>query len=166
MKTVYLAGPITGFTFDGCTDWRNYARDELAKVGIQGLSPMRGKEYLESIARDKVFTADGDKYSEHGVLSTNRGIMTRDRWDATRCDVLLVNFLGSEKASIGTCMEIAWADLKRTPIVCVMAPGDPHQHGMILEAIGYRVSTLDNALAIIKAILGATPGSTQIAAAA
>lgn len=165
MKTVYLAGPITGFTFGGCTDWRNYARDELEQVGIAGLSPMRGKEYLESIARDTVFSADGDKYSEQGVLSTNRGIMTRDRWDATRCDVLLVNFLGSQKASIGTCMEIAWADLKRIPIVCAMEEGDPHQHGMILEAIGYRVKTLDNALAVVKALLGVRPASTQVGAA-
>jgi hypothetical protein len=37
--------------------------------------------------------------------------MTRDRFDATRCDVLLVNLLGAERVSIGTMMEVAWADL-------------------------------------------------------
>ncbi len=116
---------------------------------------MRGKEYLEAIAKDKPFTADGDKYAVQGVLSTNRGIMTRDRWDATRCDVLLVNFVDAAqgKVSIGTCMEIAWADLKRIPIVCAMEKGNAHEHGMIFEALGYRVNTLDEALDIVKAIL-------------
>lgn len=154
MKTVYLAGPITGFNYKGCTAWRERAIAELAQEGITGLSPMRGKEYLEAIARDVPFTCDGDKYAIQGPLSTNRGIMTRDRWDATRCDVLLVNLLGAKAVSIGTVMEIAWADSRRTPIVCVMErEGNPHEHGMIAEALGYRVPTLDEALLLIKAIL-------------
>jgi hypothetical protein len=79
--------------------------------------------------------------------------MTRDRFDATRCDVLLVNLLGAERVSIGTVMEIAWADLRRTPIVAVMEEGNVHEHGMVNEAIGFRVTTLDEALNIIKSIL-------------
>jgi nucleoside 2-deoxyribosyltransferase len=153
-KVVYLAGPITGLTFAGCTDWRNFAREQLAQAGIKGLSPMRGKEYLEAIARDTPFTADGDRYAIQGPLSTNRGIMTRDRYDALRCDVLLVNLLGAGQVSIGTVMEIAWADSRRTPIVCAMEKeGNVHHHGMILEALGYRVPSLEEAIHICKAIL-------------
>lgn len=151
---VYLAGPITGLTFKGCTDWREYARAELEKVGIIGLSPMRGKEYLERIARDVAFTADGDKYAIQGPLSTNRGIMTRDHWDCTRCDVLLVNWVGADRVSVGTVMELAWAHTHRIPVVCVMEKeGNVHHHGMVLEAIGFRVDTLDQGLNILKAIL-------------
>lgn len=151
MSTVYLAGPITGLDFKGATDWREFAKAELRKVGIKGLSPMRGKEYLAHV---KEFTADGDMYGSLSVLSSNRGIMTRDRWDATRCDVLLVNLLNAPKVSIGTVMEIAWADSKRTPIVCAIEPsGNPHEHGMITEALGYRVPTLEEALHLVKAIL-------------
>lgn len=151
MKTVYLAGPITGLDYAGATDWRNEAKLQLAEAGITGLSPMRGKEYLSGV---KEFTMDGDKYSPFSVMSSNRGIMTRDRWDATRCDVLLVNILAAKRVSIGTCMEIAWADAVRTPIVCIMEPeGNPHEHGMILEAIGFRVPNLNEALHIIKAML-------------
>ena len=47
MDLVYLAGPITGLTFDGCTDWREYAKKSLAEAGIDGLSPMRAKDYLK-----------------------------------------------------------------------------------------------------------------------
>ena len=49
MKTVYLAGPITGLTYDGATDWRAYAKARLAKFGIQAVSPMRAKEFLKAL---------------------------------------------------------------------------------------------------------------------
>ena len=44
MHTVYLAGPITGLTYDGATDWRHAVAADLNSVGIKGLSPMRGKD--------------------------------------------------------------------------------------------------------------------------
>lgn len=152
--TVYLAGPISGLTFKGCTSWREYAVDQLAQAGIKGLDPMRGKHYLKEIG-DEVLGPDGDKYKLKGVLSTNRGIITRDRFDATRCDLLLVNLLQAPRVSIGTVMEIAWADLCRTPIVCAMEDdgSNLHEHGMILEAIGFRVNSLEKALQVTKSIL-------------
>lgn len=155
MNTVYLAGPISGCSYAGCTDWRDAAIKELAAAGIKGLSPMRAKQHLSHVQE---FTSDGNKYGmmygASDAMSLNRGIMTRDRFDATRCDVLLVNLLGAPRVSIGTVMEIAWADLSRTPIVCAMEDeGNFHEHGMILEAIGFRVSTLNEALRITKAIL-------------
>jgi hypothetical protein len=80
--------------------------------------------------------------------------MTRDRFDATRCDVLLVNLLGAKTVSIGTVMEIAWADNVRTPIVVAMeAKGNLHEHAMITEAIGFRVPTLEEAIDVVKAII-------------
>jgi nucleoside 2-deoxyribosyltransferase len=155
MSRVYLAGPITGLTFEGCTDWREYAVKELDKVGITGLSPMRAKDYLSSMS------VIGDNYDGRkdinplaDILSGSRGITTRDRWDTTRCDVILANFLGAEKVSIGTVMEIAWADSVRTPSIVVMEPeGNVHDHAMIRECIGFRVETLEEGLAVAKAIL-------------
>jgi hypothetical protein len=68
--------------------------------------------------------------------------------------VVLVNFLGAEKVSIGTVMEMAWADLSRTPIIVVMAPeGDLHDHSMLREVTGFRVATLEEGLEVAKAIL-------------
>lgn len=147
---VYLAGPISGLGYGAAVDWREDAIAELAAAGIKGLSPMRAKEYLSG-------ETDLDKncklYGDINVLSSPRGIMARDRFDATRCDVLLVNLAGAAKPSLGTIMEIAWADLKRTPIVAVMEAGNVHEHAMIDQAIDYRVDTLAEALAIVKAIL-------------
>jgi nucleoside 2-deoxyribosyltransferase len=147
---VYLAGPITGLNYDGCTDWRETAISELAEFGIKGVSPMRGKEYLKSIG---VISGTGEEYAHLGPISLPRGVMTRDRFDATRCDALLVNLLGAPKVSIGTVMEIAWADLSRIPIVCVMEAGNVHEHMMINEALGYRVDSMEQALHILKVLL-------------
>jgi nucleoside 2-deoxyribosyltransferase len=152
--TVYLAGPISGLGFDGCTEWRDSVIAILAEVGIKGLSPMRAKEYLRH-AYDAVggFSATCEEYAKLSPLSGPRGIMTRDRFDATRCDVLLVNLLGADRISVGTVMEIAWADLCRTPIVCAMEPGNIHEHAMVGEAIGFRCSSLGDAVHVVKAIL-------------
>jgi nucleoside 2-deoxyribosyltransferase len=150
MKSVYLAGPISGLTFAGCTDWRRWAANELLDAGIKPLSPLRGKEYLDGIGELSPVCAG---YAHLGALSTPKGIMTRDRFDATRCDVLLVNLLGAARVSIGTVMEIAWADAKRTPIVCAIEEGNLHHHGMLHEACGFMVPTLAEALHLTKAIL-------------
>ena len=152
MSNVYLAGPITGLTYDGCVDWREKARAMLGEASIKGLSPMRGKEYLAQLSGP--LSGTGEEYAHLGVISAPRGVMTRDRFDATRCDVLLVNLLGADRVSIGTVMEIAWADLSRIPIVCAIEPsGNPHEHMMIHEALGYRVPTLKEAIHIVKIIL-------------
>jgi nucleoside 2-deoxyribosyltransferase len=151
MKTVYLAGPITGLNYKGASDWRDAATASLLLDGIKGLSPMRCKAYLASLG---TISGTGEEYAHLGPLSTSRGVMTRDRFDATRCDVLLVNLLGATAVSTGTVMEIAWADLKRTPIVVAMEPkGNPHEHMMVNEAIGFRAETLFGAIDLVKAIL-------------
>ncbi|MHC4117579.1 MAG: hypothetical protein ACYSWO_08740 [Planctomycetota bacterium] len=142
---LYLAGPITGCSFAGCTDWRKGVADALAGYNVECLDPMRGKDYLSGE------TNIGNEYDT--VLSCSRGIMTRDRFDCTRCDLLLVNFLGATKVSIGTVMEIAWADLCRIPIVIVSEDCNVHNHAMLSEACGFRVESLGSAIDVVKAVL-------------
>lgn len=146
MKSVYLAGPIKGLSYDGANYWRDVMISDLAQHDIKGLSPMRCKEYLEGCTNLGMSFYDG-------VLSTPRGIMVRDRFDATRCDVMLVNLLHATTVTIGTCMEIAWADLKRIPVVAIMEDGNIHDHPMINEAVGFRVKTLEEARDTVLAIL-------------
>lgn len=118
---VYLAGPISGLSYGGATDWREYAA-KMLEPEVKGLSPMRNKQFLSHLSN---ISGTGEDYKHISPLATARGVMTRDRFDCTRCDVLLVNFLGAKEASIGTCMEIAWADLSRIPIVCAIENGSP-----------------------------------------
>ena len=39
MKTVYLAGPITGCTYAGCTDWRKHLTNLFALAEHYGPGP-------------------------------------------------------------------------------------------------------------------------------
>jgi nucleoside 2-deoxyribosyltransferase len=146
MKSVYLAGPITGCTYQGCTDWRKKAIERLKEFDIEGLDPMRAKSYLEA------FVEMGNEYNH--PLSSARGIMTRDHWDCTRCDIVLVNFIGAKTVSIGTVMEVAWAWDNQIPVVmAIEESGNPHHHAMINEATGFRVQTLEEAIETVIAIL-------------
>lgn len=150
-KLVYLAGPISGLSYGQCTGWREEAMAALAQHGITGISPMRAKEYLSHLHD---ISSDGRDYAHLGVFATPRGVITRDRYDCMRCGVLLVNLLGAQRVSVGSVMEMAWADAKRTPIVCVMErEGNPHDHMMFTEVIGFRVETLEEALHVVKVIL-------------
>lgn len=145
-KLVYLCGPITGLSYAGATDWRAGVRDKLAPE-IDALSPMRGKEYLRA-ETDLGFNYD------HTLLSSNRAITTRDRFDTMRCDLVLANLLGATRVSIGSMIEFGWADAARVPIIAVMeSEGNLHDHGMVKEMAGWIVHSLDEAVAIARAVL-------------
>lgn len=119
---------------------------ELIPHGITPLSPMRGKLYLLQE------TSIGDSYEE-SVLSCQKGITTRDRWDCTRADVLLVNLIGAERVSIGTMMELGWADAVRVPIVLAMEPENIHDHAMVREVAGFILPALPEAVHTVRALL-------------
>lgn len=152
MSLVYLSGPITGLTFKGATDWRQYAIDSLATENIKGVSPMRAKDYLASL--NAPISGHGREYAKLGVLSTAAAVLTRDRFDTQRADIMLMNLVGADRVSIGTMVEIGWADAARVPIVGIMeAEGNVHDHMFVNQSIGFRVATLDEGLDIVKAIL-------------
>jgi hypothetical protein len=142
---LYCAGPITGVSYGESTDWREYVADRLPDR-IIAVSPMRGKEYL---ARERQIK---DSYKEH-PLSCRKGITCRDRMDVMRCDMILVNFLGAKKVSIGSVMEIAWADILRKPIVIVMEEKNIHRHSMVEEITGFIVPDFDEAVKVASAVL-------------
>ena len=151
VKSVYLAGPISGLSYRECIRWREFAVRQYSfpnegPVKIIANSPLRFKSYLS-----------GEEVMEHQyphVLSTQRGITERDFYDCRNCDLLLVNLIGAKMVSIGTVMEIDCAFQHRIP--CVMAiedSGNPHDHPMIREAVGFRTNTLEEAIEVSKMIL-------------
>lgn len=141
---VYLAGPISGLTYEGATDWRALAAQELNTQKVECLSPMRGKQFL---AGQGPLAKAG---FEANVMSTSKGVNRRDFFDCNRADCLLINFIGAKTVSIGTTMEIAWAYANHTPIVCVMEPDNVHSHCMVNDCITYRVDTLAEGIGLIK----------------
>ena len=145
---LYCAGPITGVSYSESTDWREYVASKLP-THIKAVSPMRGQKYLATEKNIK------DSYEKH-PLSCQKGITCRDRMDVMRCDTILVNFLGASKVSIGSVMEVAWADAWRKPIIIVMEKNNVHSHAMLREVSGFIVSNLDDAIAIATAVLSPT----------
>lgn len=145
--TVYLAGPIAGQTYAGCTDWRQRAADYLLRCGFAVASPMRFKQFLS-----KMTVMHGNAV-EGNPLTTAKGICTRDRNDVAKCDVVLMNLLGAKIVSIGTMVELGWADAHRKPVVVVMEPGNIHEHCFVRELAGYIVPDLDAGLEVVRAIL-------------
>lgn len=146
MKKIYLAGPISGLDWKQATEWRQYVEDELSDFGIECLSPLRFKNFLASE------TSIRDSYPDHPLANT-RAIYTRDRWDVSRSDVVLVNFVGATKVSIGTILEIAWADMLNKPIVYLSDPDNIHNHAMVMEAVGFVVHSLEEAVEVVKALM-------------
>lgn len=148
-KRVYLAGPITGLSYADGQDWRDYAIKELESWDIEGLSPLRGKDYLAA------FETIEKQHLEHNEwpLSQPQGIVGRDRNDVKTSDLILVNFADAKKVSIGTCMEIAWVDAFRVPVL--MVRGEVHDHEFINQLVAWSVNTLEEALTLVPAILNA-----------
>jgi nucleoside 2-deoxyribosyltransferase len=151
--TVYLAGPITGLSYGGATDWREYARKALAEDYIEGISPMRAKHYL---ARLSEISGHGRDYHNMNVISQQHSVVTRDRFDTQRVDVVLMNLLGAKAVSIGSMVELGWADAARVPVVLVReepGTGGAHDHMFVHELGGFGVATLEEGLDVVRAIL-------------
>ena len=144
-KKVYLAGPITGTSYDESVDWRKFAKSVLSSYGLIAYSPMRGKAYLSK--EDEL----ADAYNDH-TMSSITAINIRDKNDVITAGALLVNFLNSKKVSIGTVMEVAWAQILQIPVVLVMEKSDIHYHGMLTYNC-IIVSTLEEGIKCIQQLL-------------
>jgi len=146
-QLVYLAGPIGGCSYDQCTTWRGYFTSLLQHFNVECVDPMRGKSDLQN-------ESELDKVRYTTPLACPKGVYTRDRWDVLRCDLVVVNLLGAKKPSLGSVMEIAWADAGGTPTILVMEPeGNCHEHILIREACGFRVGALELAADLVVSIL-------------
>ena len=148
MYKVYLSGPITGLTFDEGDDWRKRA-DACMNHNIMTLNPLRCKEW----ARGKGVIKDDTK-DWHPWMGSDAFIGTRDHWDTTRSDVVLVNLLGAKVVSIGTILEIGMAHEAKVPVILVMEDeGNAHDHGMVRSYATMRFNDLDMAIDCINALL-------------
>lgn len=154
MAKVYLAGPITGQSYE---EARNGWRKEFAgylDFNIQPLSPMRQEGHLAEIKK-----ISGHGY-DHNQLSTDKGIFSKDKLDIERCAIAVFNFLGAPRVSIGSVWEMGYAHARGTPIILIMESGEEveniHDHCFVTEAASYRCTTVREAAQIVNALL--TPG--------
>ena len=143
---VYLSGPISGLTYKAGQDWREYAARILAPR-IACYSPLRAHRHLDGEGELR------GAYPTH-PLTTSMALTARARHDCQACDLLLVNLAGATEVSIGTCIELGWADAFRKPIVLVMEPhGNVHDHPLVRGVCAFQVATLEEGLNVTRGIL-------------
>ena len=155
-KLVYLYGPISGKTFGEANDWRDWMRKELAPYGIEGISPLRFKDYLANLKGN--VSGHGRDYVDLGVLSTPPAVLARDKFDVHRVQMLAGNFLDTSQVSIGSMFEQAWAHVKHTPVAVAIPRenGHPHDHMFFNQTVDFKVHSLEALRDIIIAVLHST----------
>jgi nucleoside 2-deoxyribosyltransferase len=149
VRTVYLSGPITGFSQSTARDWRQHVSNRLAP-GLVAVDPMRDAVDATIVSNLQLDDAARLEHLRHG-----KEILERNRSDIARCDLVLANFLGADRASIGAIGEVFWADAFRKPVIVVReSHGNIHDHGMINAIAARTFDNLDAAIDKINAILG------------
>lgn len=158
MKLVYLSGPIAGLTYAEATDWR----DEISFAldpGIKTLSPMRGKSMLVDKGRITTDLLASMRAESSDVLNIDsQAITTRDRFDVQRCDAMILYMLdASPKApSVGSSIELGWADAWRVPVIMVCKRDDDMQwywrHPLVRSIVGWHVEDLQTAARVVNTL--------------
>lgn len=146
-KTVYLAGPITGLSYRGCTDWRKVVAAQFAP-DIKCADPLRGShEFL------KAEQSIADHYPTT-LYHSEAALFKRDLIDVRTCDLVFLNLLGATDKSTGSTSELAWAFILEKPVVLVMEPsGNPHEHAFVRQMCPFRVDNLGDAMEVARSIL-------------
>lgn len=114
---VYLAGGITGLTFERAAGWR---RELIAAYPeIEWLDPLRGKDHLGNGNRPLPSDFEGD-----GQIAA----VWQDLDDIDRCDAVLMNLMYTSHASIGTMAELGYAFAREKPCHVAVDEGGVHDH--------------------------------------
>src|SRR5690349_12635769 len=123
---VYLTGPITGAADGVICSWRDAVRKKLSPE-IELVDPASAP-YDSSLAYQRPEKAPAAvKRLMHG-----RFVVDRNKHLIRSCDVVFANFIGAERASIGSVGELFWADAFGKPIVIVREKtGNVHDHAML-----------------------------------
>lgn len=144
-RSVYLAGPIAGLTYQQAREWRWAAKSYFKPYGIKVYDPLNGAEHLMDAG-----VLDTSSHEENPMTSA-KGIMAQDFLYCTKAGMVLANFTGANRISCGTVMECAWAYQARVPLVVV--GDDLHDHTMLHSAADFWVDTLAVALEICRKVL-------------
>lgn len=145
---IYTAGPMAGLSYDQIMERYQSQTKILRALGYHVICPMTGKSFLNNVEEFK-----GVGYNDH-PLATDHAIKTRDRWMVGQVDIVLADFtLGKERVSIGTCMELAWADELHKHVVVVMEEDNIHQHCFITECASIVYPNIDDAYKYLETLI-------------
>jgi len=137
---IYLAGPIANLSHEQASQWRLYVETALPEFEV--FNPM-------------VYNNDTENDNLPNYNGTKRGgeIWQIDKTNLENSDLILANFTGSEKVSIGTAVEIGMAVQLNIPIIVVMENNNIHRHPFICVPAEFVCDNLDKAIDYCKFIL-------------
>jgi nucleoside 2-deoxyribosyltransferase len=91
--------------------------------------------------------------TEHlDLIHTATGLTTKDEYYVRRCDIILANFLGADRGSLGTAWEMGFGYALGKQIISVIALDDPNDHAFIRRRSHLFVPTLEEAVEYLKDI--------------
>lgn len=144
---VYIAGKISGYGYDEVVDYFRRTADRLEKTGYETMHPMLGKDALRT-----EITLKSEGYGN--PESTNHAIIERDRWMVENSDIILCNLSNTSRVSIGSVMELAWAEYLHKLVIVVMEDTNIHRHAFILEAADVIFETIEEAFIYLENLKG------------
>ncbi len=160
MKTVYLAGPIVGCTYNEANDWREYVAGRLHDLSnghVQGVSPLRCEPLM------------GDRYTMGNPdprFGTAKAIGSKNVFDVHNCDMILAHIPKppeGQRHSWGTICELAGGYFLNKQVVTVSDCDIIHNHPVITAMSGWTLRTLDEGIEVIMGILGGyIPGGKNV----
>ena len=105
---VYLAGPISGLTFQEANQWRVELAEELAELGIESFNPLAPDKELDD---GRIIT-----HTDCPEGITGEDIFNRDVAWINESDLVVANF-NAPHFSPGTMWELGYAYAMDIPIV-------------------------------------------------
>lgn len=156
-KTIYLAHPISGLSYDEVAEYyeKTQATLNCAIAGLDVLSPMTAKEYLRT---EKKLRA----YDYSHPISTNHHAIERDRWMVKQSSVVYVNLMHAKEVSIGCMMELAWAHDNGIYSVVSMPEDSVHRHAFVLEAADLVLDSHDAAIGYLIRLFNSTTRESDL----
>jgi hypothetical protein len=147
---IYLSGPISGATKKEIAGWRKRV-EAMLPAGVDVYDPASSPYDAELASAVRETPSNALARLMHGRL-----VVDRNKHIIQSSDVVLANFLSSDRASIGSIGELFWANAFRIPIVIVREPsGNVHDHAMLNAIASVVASSLEEGCEAVLNILGA-----------
>jgi len=141
---IYTVGPISGLSYAECINEFKTREETLKLMGFEVFNPMLGKDFLKNMGE-----LPSAGYNQHPIV-TDKAITRVDFWMVDNSDIILANFIGAKRVSIGTVAEISRAYTKGKLVITVMEKGNIHEHAFIDQMSGIIFPTLDDAYNYLK----------------
>jgi len=150
---IYLAGPISGKSYDEVINKFNTWSYLLSDMGYVVLNPMSGKGYLSDVVKLEPTFKKED--IDDIPTASDHFIFKRDKWMVQQCDIILADLSTSNRyVSIGTMMELAWASMLGKHTITIMRDDDIHNHAFVNEASDVIFRNIVDAIDYLRDLCG------------